>query len=197
MENYGKIFDDNKKWLEARKKSDPEVFKNLSKGQHPDYLFIGCSDSRVSPNIITDKDLGEMFVHRNIANLMPPGDSCTGSVLQFAIESLRVKHIIVCGHYGCGGVKAAYEGKATGPLEERLKHIRKVYLKHSKELESIGNKEDLLNRLSELNVLEQCKNIYENKYYQFSFKKHGYPVIHGIIYDMKKGLLKELHYHNE
>lgn len=197
MENYNKIFDDNKKWSESRKKSDPEIFKNLSKEQHPEYLFIGCSDSRVSPNMITNKDLGEMFVHRNIANLTPPGDTCTGSVLQFAIENLEVKHIIVCGHYGCGGIKAAYEGEATGPLEERLKHIRKVYEKNSKELENIENKEDLLNRLAELNVLEQCKIISENEYYKKSFEKKGFPVIHGIIYDMEKGLLKELNYHKE
>lgn len=192
MDKYKQIFEYNKKWVKDKTNSDKDFFENLYKEQNPEYLYIGCSDSRVPANEITGLDMGDLFVHRNIANVVTNADMSMLSVLQYSVEVLKVKHIVVCGHYGCGGVHAAMQEKSYGLIDNWLREIRDVYRIHSDELNSISDDDQKFDRLVELNVLEQCINIIKTSILQQSYIKNGFPIVHGWVYDMKNGYLKDL-----
>lgn len=192
MDIYDEIFENNKKWVEEKTNRDKSFFENLYKEQNPHFLYIGCSDSRVPANEITGLDIGDIFVHRNIANVVSGNDLNILSVLQYAIEVLQVNHIVVCGHYGCGGVKAAMQKKSYGLLDNWLRNIRDVYRFHEDELKSITEEKKKYDRLVELNVLEQCTNVIKTSYLQKSYIKNKYPIVHGWVFDMESGYLKDL-----
>ncbi|KAJ0408294.1 hypothetical protein ATCC90586_008244 [Pythium insidiosum] len=187
-----RLFENNQKWREGKKLLDPDYFDKTSKGQHPQYLWIGCADSRVPAEEITGLAPGEMFVHRNIANMVVSNDMSALSVIQYAVEHLKVKDIIVCGHYGCGGVRAAMANQALGLLDNWLRNIRDVSRLHHAELTAIPDSEERLNRMIELNTVEQCMNIFKIGLVQRHQAKYGFPRIHGLVYDLKSGQLKEL-----
>jgi len=192
MTSYDQIFENNKKWLESKKAGDPLFFEKISKEQRPDYLYIGCSDSRVTAEELMGAEPGEVFVHRNVANLVNSTDLNVMSVLNYAIRHLKVKHIIVCGHYNCGGVKAAMQPKDLGILNPWLRNIRDVYRLHKTELNAIADETERYNRLVELNVEEQCVNVTKLASVQQEYFKKGYPIVHGWVFDLKTGLLKDL-----
>jgi carbonic anhydrase len=191
QESYNRLLEGNKKWSEEKLKKDPEFFKNLTRGQNPEYLWIGCSDSRVPANEITNTESGSIFVHRNVANLVIQTDMNLLSVLAYAVEVLHVKHIIVCGHYGCGGVIAAMKNKDNGFANNWLAHIKEVYSKYKIELEAIENLNDRENRLVELNVIEQVHNLAKTKIIQDAWKKRELQV-HGWVYGFNNGLITDL-----
>lgn len=191
-DKYNNIFELNKKWLNDTNEKDNTFFKNLYKEQKPDFFYIGCSDSRVPANTITGLNIGDLFVHRNIANVVSNNDLNIMASIQFAVEHLKVKHIIVCGHYGCGGIKCAMHQKSFGLLDSWLKNVRDVYRLHFNELEFKNNKEEKYNRLVELNALEQAENVIKTSYVQKSYIENGYPIVHAWVYDMKKGELIDL-----
>ncbi|KAJ5976526.1 Carbonic anhydrase [Penicillium waksmanii] len=186
------IFKNNKKWVLSKKCADPAFFDKLAAGQSPDYLYIGCSDSRVPANEIMGLEAGEVFVHRNIANLVPNVDLNVMSVINYAVRHLKVKHIIVCGHYNCGGVKAALTPADLGLLNPWLRNIRDVYRLHEKELDGITDESSRYNRLIELNVVESCRNIIKTAAVQQSYRDLQYPIVHGWVFDLRDGLLKDL-----
>ncbi len=192
MDTYKKLLLGNKAWAKDRIQAQPEYFKNMSEGQKPDYLWIGCSDSRVPANEVTGTDPGEMFVHRNIANLVVHTDMNMLSVLQYAVEVLKVKHVIVCGHYGCGGVQAAQTHNSYGLINKWLRNIKDVYRLNEGELNFISDPEKRTNRLVELNVLEQVGNLAKTTIVQRSWKRIQAPTIHGWVFDLKTGLLNEI-----
>lgn len=192
MERYQEVFERNRAWVESVKTQDANFFENLSKGQSPEFLYIGCSDSRVPANVIMGLDPGDVFVHRNIANIVDNIDVNANSVIQYAVEALGVKYIIVCGHYGCGGVKAAMEPLDMGLMNGWLRNVRDVCRLHKEELNAIPDEEDRYRRLIELNVQEQCIQVIKTSWVQKSFLKRGYPTVHGWVYDIKDGLLKDL-----
>jgi carbonic anhydrase len=185
------LFDNNAAWAEKIKASDPKFFDRLSEQQTPDYLWIGCSDSRVPATQIINLPPGEVFVHRNIANVVVHNDTNCLSVIQFAVEVLKVKHIIVCGHYGCGGVKAAVEDQDHGLINEWLAHIKEVKQKHLAELTELSA-EQKNNRMCELNVIEQVKHVSETAAVQQAWKNGNAVSIHGWIYDISDGILHDL-----
>ena len=191
-EKYKQIFEDNKKWVDKINQEDSDFFTEISKNQNPEYLYIGCSDSRVPANEIMQLGIGDLFVHRNIANQVPANDLNSHSVIQYAINALEVKHIIVCGHYGCGGVHEAMQPHSHGELDNWLRNIRDVYRWHFDELEIIENEENKYDRLVELNVIEQCINIVKISQLQQSYLKNKRPIVHACVWDMKTGLLKDL-----
>lgn len=186
------LFDKNKNWAEGVKKTDPDFFQNLSKQQSPEYLWIGCSDSRVPANQIVDVMPGEIFVHRNIANVVVHTDLNSLSVLQYGVDVLKVKHIIVCGHYGCGGVKAAMENKEHGLIDNWLRHIKDVYRYHQKEIDALDDEKERVNLLCELNVREQVANVCHTTIVQGAWKAGRELSVHGWIYGIEDGLLKDL-----
>lgn len=186
------LFDKNKKWAEDLTKKVPGIFKQLSQQQNPEYLWIGCSDSRVPANEIVGLMPGELFVHRNVANLVIHTDLNCLSVIQFAVDVLKVKHIIVCGHYGCGGVKAALENSRMGLIDNWLRHIQDTQKKYSSELSSIEEKDKLLKRLCELNVKEQVLNVCNTTIVQDAWLREQSLTVHGWIYDLSDGLLQDL-----
>ncbi|KAJ5689637.1 Carbonic anhydrase [Penicillium macrosclerotiorum] len=186
------IFKRNKDWVCSKKIADPGFFEKLSAGQAPDYLYIGCSDSRVPANEIMGLEAGEVFVHRNIANLVPNVDLNVMSVINYAVRHLHVKHIIVCGHYNCGGVKAAMTSADLGLLNPWLRNIRDVYRLHEKELDKITDEDSRYNRLIELNVIESCRNVIKTAAVQQSYENNQYPVVHGLVFDLRDGLLRDL-----
>jgi len=186
------IFENNRNWLNEKKRSNPDFFKHLAAGQHPDFLFIGCSDSRVTAEDLMGAQPGEVFVHRNVANLVPNNDNSSASVIEYAIGHLGVKHVIVCGHYFCGGVKAAMESKDLGILNPWLRTIRDVYRLHRKELNCIDDEDARYNRLVELNVQEQCVNIIKMAVWQKSYLKDKSPIVHGWVFDVQSGELIDL-----
>ncbi len=192
-EKYNRIFKLNKEWVAKKKREDQNYFINYVDSQNPDFLYIGCSDSRVPANTITGLEVGDLFVHRNIANVVSNSDLNIQSVIQYAVEQLEVKHIVVCGHYGCGGVQAALRQESFGLLDNWLRNIRDVYRIYFDELEGISIPEDKIDRLCELNVIEQCKNIIKTSYVQKSYIKRGFPTVHGWIYSMKTGELIDMH----
>ncbi|KAK7222263.1 hypothetical protein V2G26_010266 [Clonostachys chloroleuca] len=192
QQSHDRIFENNKKWAEQKQKSDPEYFTRLASGQTPEYLWIGCSDSRIPAEQITGLEPGETFVHRNIANLVVNTDLNVMSVINYAVRHLGVKHIVVCGHYGCGGVKAAMTPKDLGLLNPWLRNIRDVYRLHEDELDAIPDENKRYDRLVELNVLEQCRNIIKTAAVQQSFAKNEFPVVHGWVFNFHDGLLKDL-----
>jgi carbonic anhydrase len=171
---------------------DPTYFDKLAQSQHPEYLWIGCSDSRVPANQITGTQPGDVFVHRNIANMVIHSDMNMLSVLSYAVEVLKVKHIIVCGHYGCGGVMAAMENKQFGLIDNWLRHIKDVYRLHYKELDSIQDKKQKSDRLVELNVIEQVQDLGKTSIVQNAWKREQPLHLHGWVYDVKDGLIKDL-----
>lgn len=192
QEAYKKLFNNNDTWVQEKLIEDPEYFKSLSKGQNPTFFCIGCSDSRVTINVITKTDLGQMFVHKNVANLVSPQDMNLMSALEYAVDVLKVKHVIVCGHYGCGGVKAALEGNTSGVIENWLSQIKDTYNKYQKELDAIDDHHEKENRLVELNVKEQILNLEKTSIIQNAQKVYGLPLIHGWVYDINTGKIKEL-----
>ncbi len=192
MSDLKPLFENNRRWVMERLLDDPDYFKRLAELQAPKYLWIGCSDSRVPANQIIGLMPGEVFVHRNIANLVVHTDLNALSVIQFAVEYLKVEHIIVCGHYGCGGVKAAYENKELGLLDNWLRHIKDIYHDHSEELETIEDPKGKMDKLCEINVLEQVSNVCHTTIVQNAWAKGQNLSVHGIIYDIHNGLLQDL-----
>ncbi len=192
MVRYKTIFENNLKWVRDMKARDVDFFEKLARDQTPDYLYIGCSDSRVPANEIMGLEPGEVFVHRNIANLVNNTDLNVLSVINYAIVHLKVKHIVVCGHYNCGGVKAAMVPKDMGILNPWLRNIRDVYRMHHTELDAIKDEEQRYNRLVELNVLEQATNVIKTANVQKSYRANGYPVVHGWVFDLHTGVLIDL-----
>ena len=192
LDKYKQIFEYNKNWAKEKLLGEKDFFTNLYKEQNPDFLYIGCSDSRVPANVITGLNIGDLFVHRNIANIISNSDMNAMSVLQFAIEVLEVKHIVVCGHYGCGGVKTSMMNKSFGLLDNWLRNIRDVYRIYENELNEITDENLRYDRLVELNVTEQCTNVIKTSYLQKSYLKNKYPIVHGWVYDMRSGYLKDL-----
>jgi carbonic anhydrase len=192
MTTYKQIFKNNKKWVAEKKASDKEFFENLAKGQDPDFLYIGCSDSRVTVEDLMGLEPGEVFVHRNIANLVCNNDLNVMSVINYAVAHLQVKHIVVCGHYYCGGVKAAMQDRDLGILNPWLRNIRDVFRLHKDELNAIHDEEQKYKRLVELNVEEQCNNIIKTAVLQQAYLRTGYPLVHGWVFDVKTGELIDL-----
>ncbi|TGE14056.1 carbonic anhydrase [Hymenobacter elongatus] len=186
------ILENNRKWVGEKKAADPEYFHKMAKGQKPRYLFIGCSDSRVPASAITGTGPGEMFVHRNIANLVVNSDMNLLSVLQYAVEVLEVKDIMVVGHYGCGGVAAAAGSKQYGLIDNWLTHIKDVVRLHEKEFMSITDEEQQLRRLVELNVIEQVRNLAKTNIIQNALQRSNPLHLHGLVYDIHDGLLHDL-----
>jgi carbonic anhydrase len=189
---YARVLENNRKWVAAKRASDCDFFKNLSREQTPEFLYIGCADSRVPANEIMGLEPGEVFVHRNIANLVPNTDMNVHAVIQYAVEQLGVRHVIVCGHYGCGGVQAAMQSKDLGQLNGWLREIRDVYRLHQVELNAIEDKTKRYRRLVELNVQEQCVNVIKTAWVQRSFRTRGYPIVHGWCYALEDGVLHDL-----
>lgn len=189
---YQRLLENNKAWALLRKNNDPEFFQRLAEKQSPQYLWIGCSDSRVPENEITETRPGEIFVHRNIANMVLHCDMNMLSVLSFAVDVLKVKHVIVCGHYGCGGVLAAMGNKQYGLLDNWLRNIKDVYRFHHVELDAIPDKETRERRFVELNVIEQVFDLGKTSIIQNAWKKNQPLHIHGWVYDLENGLLKDL-----
>lgn len=192
MKLYQEIFENNKKWIAEKKSSKADFFEHLSKGQSPEILYIGCSDSRVTAEEMTGIEPGEMFVHRNIANLVPNNDNSSAAVIEYAINFLKVKHIVVCGHYFCGGVKAAMQAADLGILNPWLRNIRDVYRLHKSELNAISDENDRYNKLVELNVLEQCINVIKTAAWQKMYLTEGGPLVHGWVFNIHSGELKDL-----
>jgi len=190
--DINKIFKNNEKWIAEKISEDPDYFKNLSKGQSPEFLYIGCSDSRVTAEDLMGVQPGEVFIHRNIANQVISTDSNVNSVVQYAVEHLKVKYIIVCGHYECGGVKAALNPSDMGQLNSWLQTLRDVYRYHRHELDAISDPQKRFDRLVELNVREQCINIIKIDHVQRAWYKTGYPKIFGWVFDVKTGKLIDL-----
>lgn len=193
MPTYNEIFENNRKWLEEKKESNPGFFEKLAKDQHPDYLYIGCSDSRVTAEDMMGAEPGEVFVHRNVANVVANVDLNVMSVINYAVRHLKVKHIVVCGHYNCGGVKAAMTPQDMGILNPWLRNIRDVYRLHQTELDAIADTHERYDRLVELNVQEQCINVIKTAAVQQRYLAEGAPIVHGWVFDIKTGLLKDLH----
>lgn len=190
--SYNQLFHNNKKWVQKKLIEDPAFFQKLGRGQQPDYLWIGCSDSRVPANEITGTEPGEMFVHRNIANMIVHSDMNMLSVLSYAVEVLKVKHIIVCGHYECGGVIAAMGNKQYGLIDNWLRHIKDVYRLHHTELDEIKDDKLRARRFVELNVIEQVADLCKTTIVQNAWKKMQPLSLHGWVYDVNDGLIKDL-----
>ena len=191
-ESYNSLLSGNRDWVDRQIKDDPDYFAKLSQGQSPEVLWIGCSDSRVPANQITNTKPGEVFVHRNIANVCVHSDMNMLSVLDYAVNVLKVKHVIVAGHYGCGGVAAALSNKQFGLIDNWLRHIKDVYRLHSHELDRITDKELRVNRLVELNVVEQAYNLCKTTIIQNAWKERSDLEVHGWVIDIRTGLVKDL-----
>lgn len=192
MTPYQQLFENNRKWIASMKEKDADFFEKLSQDQTPEFLYIGCSDSRVPANEIMGLEPGEVFVHRNVANIVASVDLNVMSVINYAVAHLNVRHIIVCGHYNCGGVKAAMMPKDMGILNPWLRNIRDVYRLHQEELDGITDEHERYNRLVELNVQEQAINVIKTAVVQKSYVKDKYPTVHGWVFDLKTGVLKDL-----
>lgn len=192
MSKLSELFEKNRQWVEQIREKNPGFFKELSEGQSPDYLWIGCSDSRVPATQVVDLEPGDMFVHRNVANVVLHSDLNFQSVLQYSVEALKVKHIIVCGHYGCGGVTAAYENQDLGLLNNWLQNIKDVIADNRDEVDGIKSEKEKINRLCEINVHAQVMNVCRSPFVQQAWKNGQGLSVHGLIYDLETGLLKDL-----
>ncbi|MDY3401314.1 carbonic anhydrase [Riemerella anatipestifer] len=190
--SYEVIFENNKKWVESKLGGDADFFKNLAKNQTPDFLYIGCSDSRATAEELMGAQPGEVFVHRNIANVVNTLDMSSTAVIQYAVEHLKVKHIVVCGHYNCGGVKAAMSSQDLGLLNPWLRTIRDVYRLHQAELDAIEGEHKRFDRLVELNVQEQCINVIKMACVQERYILEEFPIVHGWVFDLRTGKLIDL-----
>jgi carbonic anhydrase len=186
------IFENNQTWISEKTKTNKDFFKELARGQSPELLYIGCSDSRVPAEDMMGLEPGQVFIHRNVANLVVGIDNNINAVIQFAIEYLKVKHIIVCGHYECGGIRAALHPKDMGQLNNWLQTLRNVYRYHKAELESILDDQEKFDRLVELNVIEQCINVIKIDHVQRAWYKTGYPIVHGWVFNIRNGKLIDL-----
>jgi carbonic anhydrase len=192
MNKLPHLFENNLAWSKNIRETNAEFFETLAKQQSPEYLWIGCSDSRVPANEIVGLLPGELFVHRNVSNLVVHSDMNCLSVIQFAVDVLRVKHIIVCGHYGCGGVAASIEEKPHGLIDNWLRNIRDISNKYSNELASFTNNQTKVDRLCELNVIEQVQNVANTTVVQEAWRRGQEITVHGWIYGIKDGLLSDL-----
>jgi carbonic anhydrase len=192
MKSYEKLLENNKSWARESIEKDPEFFNRLKNTQTPEYLWIGCSDSRVPPDSITGTLPGEIFIHRNIANMVVNTDLNMLSVLQYSVEVLKVKHIIVCGHYGCGGVKAAMTNSSLGIIDKWLRNIKDVHRFNREEVDAIENEDEKIDRMIELNVKEQVMNLSKTSIVQRAWKNSNAPDIHGWVYGLKNGLIKPI-----
>ena len=192
MENYRRLIENNRRWVAELTAADPEYFSHLAIKQEPQFLFIGCSDSRVPAELLTGTHPGELFVHRNVANLVLPSDLNAMSVLQYAIEALRVEHVIVTGHFECGGVRAALGDTTNGLVDHWLSHVRNVVRWNQRELETITDERARFDRVVELNVLEQIYHLSETPVVQKAWRKGRRPMLHGLVYDIREGYLREL-----
>lgn len=196
MQELEYLFKNNRQWAQRLRSYDPEFFHELAEQQSPEYLWIGCSDSRVPANDIVGLMPGELFVHRNVANLMMHGDINSRSVLRFAVDVLRVRHIIVCGHYGCSGVHAAMREQESEDIGHWLRHIRATYRLHEHELAGIDSEVKRLNRLCEINVKEQVQYVCNTNIVQEAWRREQDLTIHGWIYSIADGYLHDLHVSN-
>lgn len=192
MEGFKKLLLSNQAWVQEKLDLRSDFFLRMKDHQEPEYLWIGCSDSRVPAEDITGTEPGELFVHRNIANLVIHTDLNLMSVLQYAVDHLKIKHIIVCGHYGCGGVNAALSRKSFGLINKWLRNIKDVYRNYSRELESLTDPDHRFRRLVELNVMEQVRNLTETSIVQKAWQNENRPWLHGWVYDLHTGQLSEL-----
>lgn len=192
MEDYKRLLLNNKAWVKDKLNVRSDFFERMTESQSPEYLWIGCSDSRVPAEEVTGTEPGEIFVHRNVANLVVHTDFNILSVIQYAIEVLAVKHIIVCGHYGCGGVKTAMGRQSRGLINKWLRHVKDVYRSNTDELDGIKDESQRFERLVELNVIEQVQHLAEISFVQHSWRKKEMPTLHGWIYDIHTGILKDL-----
>lgn len=191
-EFYKKIIENNKKWVENKLSISPDYFNNLAEGQQPPLLWIGCSDSRVPANEIIGAEPGEVFVHRNIANMVIHSDMNMLSVLDYAVNALKVQHVIVCGHYGCGGVKAAMGNSSIGLIDNWIRHIKDVYRHHQKELDSIENETDRFNKFVEVNVREQVMDLAKTSIVQNAWNNGQKLSLHGWVYGLNSGYVTDL-----
>lgn len=193
MQNYDDLLKENLEWVEMKLSLDKNYFKNLSEGQNPPFLYIGCSDSRMPIDTFTQSEPGSFFIHRNIANQVFPNDMNFLATLEYAVEQLEVQHIIVSGHYECGGIRTAHEKcRHSAMISNWLMPIKKIEVEHKKELELLLNEDDRLDRLTELNVLEQLKHIFELPIVRNRIESGKYPKIHGWILDIRHGNIKEI-----
>lgn len=190
MNSFEKLLLENKAWAKEKVSIDKDYFLNLSKVQKPEFLWIGCSDSRVPANEITHTEPGEIFVHRNIANLIVHTDLNMLSVLQYSVDVLKVKHIIVCGHYGCGGIKAAITHQQYGLLNKWLRNIKDVYRLHRDEIDTLKEPEEKANKLVEFNIMEQVANLAKTSIVQYAWKTDNRPTLHGWVYSLQDGILQ-------
>ncbi len=194
QEIYDKIFEANKEWIERNRELNPQLFELLAAEQHPDFLYIGCSDSRVHPNQIMGLKPGEVFIHRNIANMVNSIDLSALSVINYGVEHLKVKFIIVCGHYGCGGIEAALSNLDYGILNPWLRSIRDVYRLHKTELDAIEDAVSRNRRFVELNTYEQCRNVLKMAEVQKSYQQNGFPKVAGWVFDINDARLHDLNF---
>ena len=192
MTDVGKLFENNRRWSERIRGADPQFFTRLSRQQSPRYLWIGCADSRVPANEIVDLAPGELFVHRNVANVVVHTDLNCLSVMQFAIDLLGVEHVIVCGHYGCSGVATALANRRVGLADNWLRHIQDVHAKHAPMLEAIGEADGRIDRLCELNVIEQVANVCQTTIVRDAWDRGQRLAVHGWVYGLRDGLLRDL-----
>lgn len=192
MDSYKKLLLANQAWAKEKLQVHPDYFKRQASTQTPEFMWIGCSDSRVPAEDVTGTEPGELFVHRNIANMVLHTDLNMLSVLQYAVEVLKVKHVIVCGHYDCGGVKNAMNNKHLGLINKWLRHIKDVYRLHERELQSIPDLHDRQDRLIEINVTEQVQNLAQTSIVQKAWITEGRPYVHGWVYDLRSGCIKQL-----
>jgi carbonic anhydrase len=189
---YAQVFENNRQWIASKLAVDPGYFEHLAQGQNPEVLYIGCSDSRITAEELMGAAPGDVFVHRNIANVIAANDLNALSVIEYALAHLRVKHVVVCGHYECGGVRAAMEPKDLGVLNPWLRNIRDVYRLHNDELSAIKDGDARYRRLVELNVEEQCVNVIKTAVYQRRYLADGSPTVHGWVFDIRTGRLIDL-----
>ena len=192
MHSLQQLLDNNRRWSEARTAQDPDYFSRLARQQKPEFLWIGCADSRVSADVIIGLNPGEVFVHRNVANLVVHTDMDCLAVMQYAVDVLKVKHIIICGHYGCGGVLAAMTNRSYGLIDNWLRYIKDLFREHSAELEAIADPEARGDRLCELNVARQVANVCHTDIVQEAWRRSQSLAVHGWIYGLKDGLIHDL-----
>ena len=192
MDGYKKLLDFNERWVSERLRENPDYFARLKDDQSPEYVWIGCSDSRVPAEVVTGCEPGDLFVHRNVANMVVYTDLNLLTVLNYAVTQLGVQHVIVCGHYGCGGVRAAMSAKSQGPLNRWLRNIKDVYQKHQVELDAIADEDARFRRLVELNVIEQVRDLAKMSLIQRAWHEERRPWLHVWVYDLHTGKLNEL-----
>jgi carbonic anhydrase len=192
MKEIEAVINQNREWSAKMTETEPDYFQRLAEQQAPDFLWIGCSDSRVPANQIVGMLPGELFVHRNVANLVYPSDLNCLSVIEYAVDVLQVRHIIVCGHYGCGGIRAALDNQVHGLIDNWLTRIKDIYARNSKEIDGLDNEEKRVNRMCELNVIDQVKSVTHTTIVQEAWARGQELAVHGWVYGLEDGLVKDL-----